>query len=155
MQVTRNRVVAIDYTLKDSSGAVLDSSQGREPLRYLHGSGHIITGLESALEGRNPGDRLEVSLGAADAYGERDEELVVQVGRAQFSEVKDLEVGSRFRVRTDDGEKIFTVTEIGAEQVTVDGNHPLAESTFILTSKSRKSAKRPPKSSITATSTSR
>ena len=126
MQVARNRVVSIDYTLKDSSGTVLDSSQGREPLRYLHGNGHIIIGLESALEGAGPGDRREVSLAAADGYGERDEGLVVQVARLQFSEVKDLEVGSRFRVSTDDGEKIFTVTEIGDEQVTVDGNHPLA-----------------------------
>ncbi len=126
MQVARNRVVAIDYTLKDSAGTVLDSSQGREPLQYLHGSGHIITGLESALEGASPGDRFEVSLAAGDAYGERDEGLVVQVARTQFREVTDLGVGSRFRVRTDDGEKVFTVTEIGDEQVTVDGNHPLA-----------------------------
>ncbi len=95
-------------------------------MRYLHGNGHIITGLESALEGASPGDRREVSLAAADGYGERDERLVVQVARSQFSEVKDLEVGSRFHVSTDDGEKIFTVTEIGDEQVTVDGNHPLA-----------------------------
>jgi FKBP-type peptidyl-prolyl cis-trans isomerase SlyD len=126
MRVARNTVVAIDYTLKDSSGAVLDSSQGREPLRYLHGNGHVVSGLESALEGAKPGDRLEVSLDAGDAYGERDERLVVQVARSQFDKMTDLAVGSRFVARTDDGEKVFTVTEIGAEQVTVDGNHPLA-----------------------------
>jgi FKBP-type peptidyl-prolyl cis-trans isomerase SlyD len=126
MQVAKNTVVAIDYTLRDSAGKVLDSSDGSEPLRYIHGTGAIISGLEAAIEGANPGDRLDVSLAAADAYGERDEALVVEVARAQFAEVPDLAVGMQFRARSSDGDRVFTVTGVAEEQVTVDGNHPLA-----------------------------
>ena len=126
MQVAKNTVVAIDYTLKDSAGKVLDSSDGREPLRYIHGTGSIIGGLEAAIEGTSPGDRLDVALAAADAYGERDEGLVVEVPRAQFAEVADLAVGMQFRARSAEGDRVFTVTGIAGEQVTVDGNHPLA-----------------------------
>ena len=126
MQVAKNMVVAIDYTLKDGAGQILDSSEGRAPLRYIHGPGSIISGLEAALEGANPGDRLDVSLAAADAYGERDESLVIEVGRGQFAEVPDLAVGMQLRARSAEGDRIFTVTGIEGDQVTVDGNHPLA-----------------------------
>jgi FKBP-type peptidyl-prolyl cis-trans isomerase SlyD len=126
MQVAKNTVVAIDYTLRDSTGNVLDSSDGGEPLRYIHGTGAIIKGLEAVLEGKSPGDRLDVSLAAADAYGDRDESLVVEVERARFADVPDLAVGMQFRAKSTGGERVFTVTGIAGEQVTIDGNHPLA-----------------------------
>jgi FKBP-type peptidyl-prolyl cis-trans isomerase SlyD len=126
MQVAKDRVVAFDYTLKDDTGRILDSSEGGEPLRYIHGAGNIINGLESALEGASSGDRLDVSLAAADAYGERDESLVLAVGRERLSEIADLEVGVQFRASTSKGDRVFTVTAITGDQVTVDGNHPLA-----------------------------
>ena len=55
MQIGENTVASIDYTLTDEAGQVLDSSQGREPLTYLHGAGNLIPGLESALEGHSAG----------------------------------------------------------------------------------------------------
>ena len=76
MLISRNKVVRFDYTLTDDNAQVLDSSEGGEPLTYLHGSGNIIPGLESALEGKRAGESLSVRVAAAEAYGERDDALV-------------------------------------------------------------------------------
>lgn len=126
MQVATKTVVAIDYTLKDDDGEVLDTSQGREPLSYLHGSGGIIPGLERELEGKSVGHEMQVSIAAADAYGERNESLRQEVPRAQFAEIDDLEVGMQFRVDTNNGPMMITIVEVSDELVTIDGNHPLA-----------------------------
>jgi FKBP-type peptidyl-prolyl cis-trans isomerase SlyD len=126
MQITKNSVVSIDYTLKDDDGNVLDSSQGREPLAYLHGSGGIIPGLESQLNGKQTGDQLQVSVAPEDGYGLRNESLCQEVNRSHFDGIEDLGVGMRFRVDSDAGPMVITVTEIKEESVTVDGNHPLA-----------------------------
>ena len=126
MQIAKNTVVAIDYVLKDDKGQVLDSSEGREPLSYLHGAGTIIPGLERELDGKHIGDQLEVAVAAKDAYGERNEALIQEVAREQFDGVDDLEVGMKFRVDSTQGPMVITVTRIGDEVVTVDGNHPLA-----------------------------
>lgn len=126
MQIAKNKVVAIDYVLKDDKGQVLDSSEGREPLSYLHGAGTIIPGLERELDGKQTGDELEVAVAAKDAYGDRNEALIQDVPREQFDGVDDLEVGMKFRVDSTQGPMVITVTRIGDEVVTVDGNHPLA-----------------------------
>ena len=126
MQVARNKVVSIDYTLKDDAGTVLDSSEGNEPLEYLHGVGGLIPGLESALEGRSAGESLQVAVSPADGYGERDDALVQRVPRKQFAGVDDLELGMQFRTSTKQGAHIVTVMEIEEDTVTVDGNHALA-----------------------------
>lgn len=126
MQVAENKVVAIDYTLKDDSGQVLDTSEGREPLSYLHGKGGIIPGLERELDGKEAGDELQVAVAPADAYGERNEALRQQVAREQFQGVDNLAPGMQFRVKTDGDPLVVTVTEVADEVVTIDGNHPLA-----------------------------
>lgn len=126
MQVAENKVVAIDYTLKDDSGQVLDTSEGREPLSYLHGKGGIIPGLERELDGKEAGDELQVAVAPADAYGERNEALRQQVAREQFQGVDNLAIGMQFRVKTDGDPLVVTVTEVADEVVTIDGNHPLA-----------------------------
>lgn len=64
MQITKNTVATIDYTLTDPNGQVIDSSQGREPLAYLHGASNIIPGLEAALEGKGAGDTVNVTVPA-------------------------------------------------------------------------------------------
>ncbi|HKY92596.1 MAG TPA: FKBP-type peptidyl-prolyl cis-trans isomerase, partial [Nevskiaceae bacterium] len=73
MQVADNTVVSIHYTLTNDKKEVLDSSQGGDPLAYLHGHGNLIKGLESALAGKSAGDKLDVRVAPADGYGERDE----------------------------------------------------------------------------------
>ena len=126
MQISTNKVVAIDYTLTDDSGTVLDSSADGEPLAYLHGVGAIIPGLENALEGKVAGDQVQVHVAPGDGYGDRDENLRQAVPRTHFEGVDDLEVGMQFRVQGDSGPIVITVVEIGEEEVTVDGNHQLA-----------------------------
>jgi FKBP-type peptidyl-prolyl cis-trans isomerase SlyD len=120
MQIAKDTVVSIHYTLKDDAGKVLDSSDGGEPLAYLHGNGNLIPGLESELEGKTAGAKLEVKVLPKDGYGEQDPQLVHQVPKRQFE--GEVAVGQRFHA----GPSVVTVTKILGDMVTVDGNHPLA-----------------------------
>ena len=126
MQVEKNKVVAIDYTLKDDNGEVLDSSAGRQPLCFIQGVGNLIPGVENALEGKSAGERLEITVPPETGYGVRDDSLVMSIEREKFGEVEDLKEGLRFRMDTPDGPMIFTVLNIGDTEVQVDGNHPLS-----------------------------
>jgi FKBP-type peptidyl-prolyl cis-trans isomerases 2 len=126
MQIGEHTVVTIDYTLTGSDGEVIDTSQGHEPLSYLHGVGHMIPGLEQALAGKSAGDRLQVDIAPEDAYGERNEELVQVVPKHLFGEVERLAPGMQFQAYTDDGIDVVTVVAVNDDEVTVDGNHPLA-----------------------------
>ena len=127
MQVAKDKVVHIDYTLTGDDGKVLDSSNGKEPLAYLHGAGNIIPGLEKALEGKAVGDELEVSVEPEDAYGEYAAELVSTLSRSMFEGVDELEVGMQFHASAPDGQmQIVTIRDLDGDDVTVDGNHPLA-----------------------------
>jgi FKBP-type peptidyl-prolyl cis-trans isomerase SlyD len=129
MQIANQAVVTIDYTLTDDQGAVLDSSNGEEPLTYIHGSGSIIPGLENALAGRAAGDALKVTVAPVDGYGERDEELVQAVPRNRFPAAS-IEVGMRFHAQGSDGSRVVTVVAVDDANVTVDANHPLAGMTL-------------------------
>jgi FKBP-type peptidyl-prolyl cis-trans isomerase SlyD len=126
MVVAKDKVVAIDYTLKDSDGQIIDQSKNEEPLSYLHGSGMIITGLEAALEGKAIDDELQVIVEPIDGYGELDDGLRQQVPRSEFADIEDLAVDMQFRVNADDGFMVVTVVDVNDEEVTVDGNHQLA-----------------------------
>lgn len=130
MQVAKDKVVEIDYTLTGDNGQVLDSSQGREPLAYLHGAGNIIPGLESALEGKNPGDQLSVQVPPDQAYGNRDERMVQAVPRNSFQGIQQIEPGMQFQANTPGGPRVITVVGVEGDQVTVDANHPLAGQTL-------------------------
>ena len=130
MQITKDKVATIDYTLKNDAGDVLDTSDGGQPLSYLHGARNIIPGLESALEGQSPGDELAVSVPPEQAYGVRNEGLRQEVDRSQFKDVDELQVGMQFRVPTNQGDMIIHVAEIDGDSVTVDGNHQLAGQTL-------------------------
>ncbi|GGJ92907.1 FKBP-type peptidyl-prolyl cis-trans isomerase [Pseudomonas matsuisoli] len=127
MLIAANKAVYIDYTLKNDAGEVIDSSNGGAPLAYLHGAGNIIGGLEKALEGKQAGDELKVAVEPADAYGEYSAELVANLNRSMFEGVDELEVGMQFHASGPDGSmQIVTIRDIDGEDVTVDGNHPLA-----------------------------
>ena len=131
MQVAENTVVAIHYTLTNNAGETLDSSVERgEPLAYLHGHGNIIPGLESALVGKSAGDKMDVTVEPEQGYGERHDQLIQQVPRTAFEGVDTLEPGMQFQAETGMGPRLFTITEVGGEEVTVDGNHPLAGETL-------------------------
>jgi FKBP-type peptidyl-prolyl cis-trans isomerase SlyD len=126
MNVTKNRVVSIDYTLKDDKDHLIDSTSGAEPLDYLHGFENIISGLEKALEGKNEGDHFTAAIQAAEAYGERDDKLIADIPRENFAGVDSVEPGMQFHTQTPDGPRMITVVKVENDTVTIDGNHPLA-----------------------------
>ncbi len=126
MQIEDKAVVIFHYTLTNDQGELIKSSKESEPLAYIHGQGRIISGLETALEGRKSGDKFNVRLEPSDAYGERTDELVQTMPRSAFVDADDLDVGMAFRALSEGGETIVHVVNIEGDQVTVDGNHPLA-----------------------------
>ena len=126
MNISENCVASFHYTLTDGSGNVLDSSEGHEPLSYLHGAGNIVPGLEDALTGKVVGDKLQVSVNAADAYGPRDDNLVQELPSNMFTGIDNIEVGMEFHAETEQGLQVVTVTKVEGDKVTIDGNHPLA-----------------------------
>jgi FKBP-type peptidyl-prolyl cis-trans isomerase SlyD len=126
MQIDRDKVVTLKYTLTNQAGEVLDRSGDGEPLAYLHGQGNIIPGLEEALAGRRAGDKLQVAVPAAKAYGERDPQLVQQVPKRSFQGASEIRPGMRFDAQTEGGPRAVTVVQVQGDMVTVDGNHPLA-----------------------------
>ena len=129
MIIEKDRVVSIDYTLRDNNGNLIDSSEGSDPLEYLHGNGNIIPGLEKVLAGKKAGDKLTCFIVAADAYGERDDSLIFKVNKSEF-EGADIEVGMQFEAHGEEGAQIVTVVGIEGEEVTIDANHPLAGETL-------------------------
>lgn len=130
MEITADRVVTIHYTLKDDGGAVLDSSAGGEPLAYIQGHGNLVAGLEKALEGKQDGNMLAVVVSPAEGYGERDESLIQRVPKRSLQGSGEIKKGMQFQARTDDGMRLFTVTAVMGDMVTLDGNHPLADQTL-------------------------
>jgi FKBP-type peptidyl-prolyl cis-trans isomerase SlyD len=130
VKIEADRVVTIHYTLKDDGGAVLDSSAGGEPLAYIQGHGNLVPGLERALEGQEDGKTVAVVVAPADGYGERDESLLQRVPKRALQGAGELKKGMQFQARTDDGMRLFTVTAVVGDMVTLDGNHPLADQTL-------------------------
>ncbi len=130
MQIAEGSVASFHYTLTDDAGQVIDSSEGRDPLAYIHGSGHIVPGLENALAGRTAGEKLKVDVVPEEGYGIRHQELVQIVPREAFQGVEDLQPGMQFQGRNAQGSINVTIASIDGDNVTVDGNHPLAGQTL-------------------------
>lgn len=127
MNIEGKCVVSIHYTLTNGAGEQMDSSSGGDPLKYLHGASNIVPGLEAALNGKAAGDNLKVVVKPEDAYGEVNPSLIQKVPRAAFEGVEDIRPGMQFQAQGPDGQvQLITVVEIEGEEVTVNGNHPLA-----------------------------
>ena len=124
------RVIGFHYTVTGSDGEELDSSVGDEPLYILEGAHEIVPGLEKALVTMGRGERRTVAVPAAEAYGEHDPRFVLDVSRDQFPADADLSVGDQFGIEGDDDDgshgRVFTVVEVNGDNLTIDGNHPLA-----------------------------
>jgi FKBP-type peptidyl-prolyl cis-trans isomerase SlyD len=128
MEITQQCVVALTWTLKDSLGEVLDELT--EPVEFLVGGDDLFAKIEEALQGHEPGDRVDLHLEPQDAFGDYDEQLVFLEPRALFpAEIEEgmtfegLPAGSNPQAPAD---VLYTVTEIYPEHVVLDGNHPLA-----------------------------
>ncbi len=130
VDIAADSVVLIHYTLKDDNGAVLDSSAGGEPLAYIQGHGNLVPGLEKALEGQREGNTLVVTVSPVDGYGKRDEALVQRVSKRSLRGSGEIRKGMQFQARTDNGMRLFTVTAVTGDMVSLDGNHPLADQTL-------------------------
>ena len=126
MQIKTNAVVSIHYTLTNKTGEVLDTSDGSEPLAYLHGRGNLIPGLEKELEGKEKGSKVQVTVPPEEAYGVHDENLIREVAREAFKDIQDLQPGMQFQSQSEQGIEVFTVTKIEGDKITIDGNHALA-----------------------------
>ncbi|MDD5754910.1 MAG: peptidylprolyl isomerase [Methylococcales bacterium] len=126
MQVSNNTAVSIHYTLTKDDGEVIDSSIGHEPLSYLHGTGSIIAGLEKVLHDKHVGDRFTANIPASDAYGQIFEDRIQVISREMFEGIDNIEVGMQFHADVSEGPGIVSVIAIDGENITIDGNHPLA-----------------------------
>ena len=128
MKIENNKAITLNYTLKDDQGETLDQSNSSSFI-YLHGAQNIIPGLEDALTGRTKDDKFDLVIKPEDAYGEYNSKITQVVERSMFDteEAGELQVGMQFQSQSEDGAMmIITISEINGDQVTIDGNHPLA-----------------------------
>lgn len=130
MEIAERCVASFNYTLTNDAGEVLDSSEGREPLAYLHGKGNIVPGLEKVMAGKKVGDKFKVDVAPEEGYGVHNPALVQVVPRDAFRGIDKLEPGMQFRAESDHGPMMVVITKVAGDQVTVDGNHPLAGATL-------------------------
>jgi FKBP-type peptidyl-prolyl cis-trans isomerase SlyD len=127
LNIKDKSAVGIHFTLTSDSGETISSSDGKEPMKYLHGSGMLVPGLERALEGRAPGDAFQVIIQPDDGYGKIDPELVQRVEPSVLAGMDDLQVGMQLEAQGPEGHTHFVIVrEISDAFVTLDGNAPLA-----------------------------
>ena len=125
MKIEKDRVVRFHYSVAEQGQAALESSQGNDPLAILMGHGNIIPGLERAMEGHEAGDKFSVDVAAADAYGDKRDNLTQRVPKKHFGAQR-LEPGMQVVLNTNFGPRAVTIQKIGMSVVDVDLNHPMA-----------------------------
>ena len=144
MKISEGHLVELEYTLQVEGGEIVESSAEEGPLQYLHGGGDIPELLEKALEGKTIGDKVELTLSPADAFGEYDVEALTTVPRDEFPADAELEKDQWIQVQVvmdeddepgdeDDDEEYdieMRVVEANAESVVLDANHPLSGKTI-------------------------
>jgi FKBP-type peptidyl-prolyl cis-trans isomerase SlyD len=132
MKIENDKIVAFHYNLSES-GAPLESSRERgEPLAVLIGRGALIPGLEKEMMGRALGDRFEVSIAPADAYGERRDDFTQRVPKKYFRDADSLKPGDVTVLSVSGGgQRQVTVQKLGSSVIDVDLNHPLAGKTLV------------------------
>ena len=125
-KVKDGQVVSMEYTLR-VDGEITDSSEGREPLEFVHGAGNIIPGLEREMTGMEVGESKDVLVAAADGYGEEDEKAFMDVPRDQFPKEIPMKVGTELQVQNQAGQPMYArIDMVGDKSVRLDFNHPLA-----------------------------
>lgn len=125
-QAKSGDTVRVHYTGTLEDGSVFDSSQGGDPLEFTLGGGQVIAGFEDAVTGMEPGESKRVTIPAAEAYGPRRDELMIEVGRQELPADMAPEVGQRLQMVQGEQAVVVTIREVGEESVTLDANHPLA-----------------------------
>lgn len=126
-QAKKGDKVTVHYTGKLEDGTIFDSSEGRDPLEFTIGDGRLIPGFETGTEGMAEGDKKTVTIQPDDAYGQRRDDLTLEVARSNFPESITPKVGDQFEMQQQGGQSVnVTVTDVEGDKVTVDANHPLA-----------------------------
>lgn len=128
MQIAKDKAVTLHYELHDAdNGQLIESSRAeQQPLTYLHGHHGILAGIETALVGKQQGDKTSVTLAARDAYGERLTDAEQRLPMKLFKGMGKLKPGMQVPLRTEDGYRFVTILKVGLKSVDVDTNHPLA-----------------------------
>jgi FKBP-type peptidyl-prolyl cis-trans isomerase SlyD len=123
----KTQVISFHYTLKDTKGNLLESSQGSDPVLAMSGEGHLIPALEAKMILMQIGEKKQVALSAIDAYGHFQESLILNVPREELPNTDVIKVGSQFQSQLPSGQvQTFVVTAANEKEVKLDGNHPLA-----------------------------
>ena len=125
MIIAANKVVKMHYSVTDNDNNSIDNSFDGEPLIFIVGTGYLIPGLEDALQGKQAGDTLSVTVEPENGYGERHDELMQAVPKSMFEDME-IEIGMQFKATTDDGDQSVMIIDIQDDEVIVDGNNPLA-----------------------------
>jgi len=130
MKISKDTVATFHYRLTADDELLIEDSFKNEPLTYLHGHQNLIIGMENALENKREGDKFSITIPPEEAYGQRIDAMVQLVPITAFDAVDELFEGMRFTATTDAGDVPVVITQIENDQVTVDGNHPLAGQTL-------------------------
>ncbi len=124
--IENGRSVSIQYVLTLDDGSVASTNVGQEPLKFTHGEGQILPGLESALNGMKSGENTDISLTAEEGYGVINPEAFVKVPIDMIPEDA-REEGTMLVGRDPSGNEMYVrVHEVNEDQIVIDQNHPLA-----------------------------
>lgn len=130
-KISKNKVVTMHYTVSDNDGNKVDSSVGQEPMEYLHGHNQIIPGLQDAMQGKRAGEKFNVTIPPAKAYGAYKKNLIFKLDREKLKGADEIKVGAMMQLTDQNGHPVVvTVTELLDTEVVVDANHPLAGKTL-------------------------
>ncbi|MBQ0724730.1 MAG: peptidylprolyl isomerase [Cycloclasticus sp.] len=130
LAISKDTVVQFHYTLKNDQGETLESSLEQQPTAILFGRGGIIPGVENAIDGKQAGDTLNLTVKPKEGYGERIDDSIQSVPVKHLSGAKKWRPGMVASVQTDHGQRQVTVVKVGKFMVKVDTNHPLAGQTL-------------------------
>ena len=131
MIIEKNKVVLINYSVKSTTGELIDSSTNDDPLGFIFGTGSLIKGLEKELDGKKVGDAFQATIPPNEAYGDKNPNAIQTLPLTQFQEKDKVEVGAMFQMVNNQGQQLMArVTGVDGENVTVDMNHPLAGETL-------------------------
>ena len=127
MPIDANKVVTINFTLKDNEGNLIESTDNKEPFSYLSGNSQILPKLEEVVNQMIIGTKKDIKIPPADGYGEYNEAAIQQINKKEFPNDMKLEEGMQLIANSPDGKRMpFIINKVGESEVTVDFNHPLA-----------------------------
>ncbi|MBI5450601.1 MAG: peptidylprolyl isomerase [Gammaproteobacteria bacterium] len=130
MKIEKGKVVTMHYCLSEPGQQVIEDSRQQQPVVYLHGYHGMLEGLEQALEGKQAGDTLSVTLSPEQAYGQRSDQALLRVSKSHImggrGSKQVFKPGMVVQINTSDGPRTVMVLKVGLKSLDVDANHPLA-----------------------------